>query len=342
MKSYFESCPCRMLSSAVVVAAALLSTSAAGAAQEAKAVFAVPGIPPVFGGVIAFVAEKEGFFKKYGVDATVRPFDSGAAAARAVAAGDVEIALSPTPLIVNQVSNSDVKLVAVYGLENPDWLLGSTDPALGSCKDVRGKPVGVESVGGARALALKEMIRPCGLKLEDVQQVALGTSVDQAMVAGQLTFGVLHLDDIPGIEEKTKKPLKIITTLKQSTPVSHYLVAVVNQDKLAKDRKTIVGLVAGLLEADKFMRDPANAKKVAQLAAPTGRSAVEAEKSLETYLAMEFWPKGHAGLTRKNLESIVAKQQAIGGIRPDKKPVAIDKFADTSVFEEALALTKSR
>ena len=34
-----------------------------------------------------YVADKEGFFKKYGANVEVRPFDTGAAAARAVVAG---------------------------------------------------------------------------------------------------------------------------------------------------------------------------------------------------------------------------------------------------------------
>src|SRR5690349_10469107 len=80
---------------------------AAGIAQQ-KLTFGIPGIPPVFGGTIAYVADKEGFFKKRGVDVTVRAFETGAAASRAVASGEIAVSLSPTPLIVNQISNTNV------------------------------------------------------------------------------------------------------------------------------------------------------------------------------------------------------------------------------------------
>ena len=61
---------------------------------------------------IAYIAEKQGFFKKHGVDVKIRPFDNGTAAARAVVAGDVDLAWSPTPPVINQISNADVPLVA--------------------------------------------------------------------------------------------------------------------------------------------------------------------------------------------------------------------------------------
>jgi len=101
-------------------------------------------------------------------------------------------------------------------------------------------------------------------------------------------------------------------------------------------------MLAGLIDAQAFMAEPANAARVAQIAAPTGRPPPEAEKALRTYLAMEFWPRGHVGLTRAHLESVIAKQVAIGGIRPDRKPVTPERLADPSVWQEALALTRAR
>ncbi|MGA9202383.1 MAG: ABC transporter substrate-binding protein, partial [Pseudolabrys sp.] len=79
----------------------LLAVSLGGiapvAAQSKKIVVAIPGVPPIYSVTIAFVAEKHGFFKKHGVDVEIRPFDNGTAAARAVVAGDIDMAWSPTP-----------------------------------------------------------------------------------------------------------------------------------------------------------------------------------------------------------------------------------------------------
>src|SRR5215831_2844982 len=129
--------------------AALAPISAS--AQGKKMVIAAPGIPPIYASVILYVAEKEGFFKKHGVDVEVRPFETGTAAARAVLTGDIAISLSPTNLIINQISNADANVVAIYGFPNPDWVIASTDPTKTSCRDLVGQPIGVDAVGGARS-----------------------------------------------------------------------------------------------------------------------------------------------------------------------------------------------
>src|SRR5512146_1063129 len=163
---------------------------ALGMAQQPKLTLGIPGIPAIFGTTIALVADKQGFFKKRGVDVTVRQFETGAFASRAVVSGEINAALTPTPLVVSQISNADVPLVGIWGMENPDWLIGSIDPNA-DCASLKGQPMGVDSVGGARSIALKTMlIGGCKMKIEDVQQVALGSNVGAAMVAGQLKNGV--------------------------------------------------------------------------------------------------------------------------------------------------------
>ena len=168
--------------------AALLGAGVPAAAQGKKVVVAIPGIPPIYSVTIAFVAEKQGFFKKHGVDVEIRPFDNGTAAARAVVAGDIDMAWSPTPPVINQVSNADVPLVAVYGMPNPDWVIGTTEEGK-TCKDLVGQDIGVDSINGARSVALRSMLTGCpGVKIEDTKQIALGSTPGPALLAGQLQF----------------------------------------------------------------------------------------------------------------------------------------------------------
>src|SRR5215471_7821357 len=141
---------------AVWCATAVLAGPAA--ATAGKMVIAAPGIPPIYASVILYVADKEGLFKKHGVDVEIRPFETGTAAARAVLTGDIDISLSPTNLIINQISNANANIVAIHGMPNPDWVLASTDPGKTSCKDLIGAPVGVDAVGGARSIALRTML----------------------------------------------------------------------------------------------------------------------------------------------------------------------------------------
>jgi ABC-type nitrate/sulfonate/bicarbonate transport system substrate-binding protein len=331
-----------LIGGAVALVAALAGAPATPLmAQDKKFVVAAPGIPPIFASVQLYVAEKEGLFKKYGANVEVRPFETGTAAARAVMAGDIDMSLSPSALIINQISNADVPVVAVYGMTNTDFVLASTNPAKTSCKDVVGQPVGVDTVGGARSIALRTMLAGgCpGAKIEDVQQVPLSSNVAPAMLAGRLDFGVVHLDDIASLEAQGKK-VDTLLTVQKTNPNGHYLLFVVRRDKLQQDRDAYVRIVAGLIDAARFIRDPKNADRVAADAAPTGLAPAIAKATIKPLLAIDYWPVANDGLDRKRLDSLIGVMKKTGGIKADKTPVTYDRLVDESVWKDAAAMVK--
>ena len=315
----------------------------AALAQSKKMVVAAPGIPPIFASVILYVAEKEGFWKKHGVDIEVRPFDTGTAAARAVLAGDIEISLSPTSLIISQISNANANVVAINGFPSPDWILASTDATKTNCKDIVGQPVGVDAIGGARSIALRIMLAGgCpGVKIEDAQQVALSSNTAPAMIAGRLSFGVLHLDDVAAIESQGKK-VNIVLEMKKTNPTSHYLLVTVRQDKLKDNRDAYVRFLAGMIDAARFMQDPKNADKVADHAAPVGHSKEISKAALKQFLDIGFWAVDDDGLDQKKVETMIAVQVRTGGIQPGKEPVKYERLIDGSVWRDAKAMADKK
>lgn len=308
-------------------------------AQGKKMVVAAPGIPPIFASVILYVAQKEGFWKKYGVDVDVKAFETGTAAARAVLTGDLEISLSPTPLIIAQISNANANVVAINGFPNPDWILASSDPSKTNCKDIVGQPVGVDAIGGARSIALRIMLAGgCpGVKIDDAQQVALSSNTAPAMVAGRLSFGVLHLDDVAVLQSQGKK-VNILLEMKKTNPTAHYLLVTVRQDKLKENRDAYVKFLAGMIEAARFMQDPKNADKVADAAAPVGHSKEINKAALKQFLDIGFWAVNDDGMDRKKVEAMIAIQAKTGGIQPGKEPVKYERLVDESVWTDAKAL----
>ena len=327
-----------LMATSALLAATLMGVAPASA-QDKKVVLAIPGIPPIFASTIAYVAEKQGFFKKHGADVEIRPFDNGTAAARAVISGDIDLAFSPTPPVINQISNADVPLVAVYGMANPDWVLATINSGK-TCKDVVGQEVGVDSVGGARSAALRAMLIGCpGVKIEDIKQVALGSNTAPAMIAGRLHYGVLHLDDLAVIQQQGKK-LETLLAMKKTNPNNHYLMLVARKDNLAKNRDAMVRTVAGLVEAARFMQDPKNAGVVADAASVTGHSKDISELALKEFLAIDFWAAKDDGLPRDKLEATAKLMKKVGAIKPDKEPVTFENLVDKSVWKDANAMVK--
>ena len=322
-----------------MLCALLAAPAAPTLAQGAKLVAAIPGIPPIFSVMIVYIADKHGFFKKHGVSVEIRPFDNGTAAARAVVAGDADFSWSPTPPVINQISNASVPLVAVYGMPNSDWVIGTTETGK-TCKDIAGKEVGVDSVGGARSVALRSMLAKCdGAKIDDTKQVGLGGGTAPAMIAGKLQYGVLHLDDIAAIEDQGKK-VNILMKLKDTDPNSHYLMLVVKKDNLAAKRDAIVRATAAMIESARFMNDPKNIDAVAEIGTITGNSKAIAKAALKQFLAIDFWAQKDDGLPRNRLEATAALMKKIGAIKEGKEPVTYEKLVDPSVWKDANAMVK--
>ncbi len=326
------------LMAGAALAGALMGAAPALAAGK-KLVMAVPGVPPIYSATIAYVAEKQGFFKKYGADVEIKQFDNGTAAARAVVAGDIDMSWSPTPPVINQISNAGVPLVAIYGMPNPDWVIGTTESGK-ACKDLAGQEVGVDSIGGARSVALRSMLVGCPeVKLDQIKQVALGSTSGQAMVAGRLHYAVLHLDDLAEIQHQGKK-LNILLAMKNTNPTSHYLMLVARKDNLAKNRDGFVRAVAAVVDAARFMQDPKNADAVADAAAVTGHNKEVNKAALKEFLAINFWAVKDDGLPRNKLEAVAKLMKKIGAIKADKEPVTYDQLVDGSVWKDANAMVK--
>ena len=325
---------------AALAAALMAGGGAPASAQGKKIVIALPGIPPIFSVTIAYVAEAQGLFKKHGANVEIRPFDNGTAAARAVVAGDVDMAWSPTPPVINQVSNADVPLVALYGMPNPDWVIGTTDEGK-SCKDLNGQDVGVDSINGARSVALRSMLTGgCpDVKIDQVKQIALGSGPGPALLAGRLHFAVLHLDDLAEIQAQGKK-LHVLLAMKNTNPTSHYLILVARKDKLKADRDAYVRAVAGMIDAAHFMADPKNADAVAQVATNTGHSKEVNKEALKAFLGIDFWAIKDDGLPRNKIEATAKLMKKIGAIKADKEPVTFENLVDQSIWKDANAMVK--
>ena len=68
------------------------NTSSSGG-SSASIVLGSPGVPPVISGLLPYIADKQGFYKKYGVNVTIKSFDTGTDATRAAATGQIDAAM---------------------------------------------------------------------------------------------------------------------------------------------------------------------------------------------------------------------------------------------------------
>lgn len=306
-----------------------------GSSSSSAITLGSPGTPPVISGLLPYIAQKEGFYKKYGVNVTVKSFDTGTDATRAVADGQIDAAIMP-PAQLMMLAAKGIPLVGIQGQEVPDWVVVSTDPAVTSCARLKGQGVSVDAVGGIRYTALASMVKSCGLTIKDIKPVPLpGSNAPQALIAGQIKEAVLHLNELIDVQQRlgTGK-VHILMKMSQTSPQTMYEMYGALKPNLKKKHTAFVNMVAAQIATLKWMAAPANQAKVAQLATVVGDPSSVMKQAMHQYLAMGFWTLNGSGMPEANVNKMIQVQEAVGNLTPSTAP-SYSKIVDQSVYADA-------
>jgi NitT/TauT family transport system substrate-binding protein len=314
-----------------------VSATAATAAPKAKQLttitLGVPGIPPVFLGVMPYTALEQGYYKKYGLDVQIKGFTSGTDAVKAVQAGQIDLAWSPTPFAMTLISKG-VPLVGIEGMDKVDWVVGSNTSSVASCTDLKGQNIGVDSIGGARYQALQAMLTKCKLTIQDVHPVVFpGATAIQAMLAGQLHVSVLHLDDLAEAASQGT-PVKTVVSIAQTDPFQHYDMLVGLRDNIASKRAALVSFLKADIQAIRYMNNPKALNRVAQIGMVVGHNLDVTKTALKQYLKLSWWPLNRSGLGVAPITRTVFENVKLGNISAGSPPKWSD-IVDTSLWKAA-------
>jgi NitT/TauT family transport system substrate-binding protein len=334
------------LSAAVTVAALALAAcgGSSGGASGGTAGASVPtitlgspGIPPVISGLLPYVAQKEGFYRKYGVNVVIRSFQTGTDATRAVAAGQLDAAIMP-PALLMELAAKGVKVVGIQGQEVPDWVVVSTDPAVTSCRQLKGQGVSVDAVGGIRYVALSSMLKSCGLTVQQIKPLVFpGNNAPQGMIAGQIKVGVLHLNELIDVDTQLHKQVTVVMRAAQVSPGNMYEMYGVKKPTLAAKHTAFVRMIAAQIAALKWMTNPANLDQAARLGTVVGDSQPVMKQALQQYFRMGFWTVNGSGMPEANINHMIAVQIAVGNLKQSTAP-AYAQIVDQSVYQQAAKL----
>lgn len=331
------------IGSAVLLASTVLAAcggssrgSDSGSGELDSITVGLPAIPPVFSSLEFFAAKDAGIYEKYGLDVTLRPFQNGTDAIKAMQTGEIEVAFGPAPFFFTLASKG-VPVVAMQGLDVVDWLVASTDSSITSCEDLKGQAIGVDAVGGSRYIVLQKILQSCGLSIDDVDTLAFpGAQSIQAMVAGQLKTSVLHIDELASIKKQGGDAQTVIN-YRDLFPDDLYMTVSTRKDQLEKNRDVYERFVAANMEAAEMLYDPDNHDKLAKIATFSGQDQETASHSLAQFLEIKFWPTD-AGLAEENVKATIEGQVKAGNIEQAQVP-AYDDVVDLSVWEAAKKLT---
>ena len=209
-----------------------------------------------------FIGVDKGFFKEYGIEPELVFFQAAAPIATALATGQIDVgATGITAALYNIVLGGEqIWLVADKGREWPGYPLTGIvvqkelyDAGLRQIADLKGKRVGITTLGSTFHYSLGNILEKSGLKLEDVRVVPLQT-MPAAIEAlkGKQVDAILLPQPFPGTAEAQGFG-KILFWAGDLYPWQ--TVAVFYSRKFAADRKRAVAFMKGYVKASRYYYD---------------------------------------------------------------------------------------
>lgn len=238
-------------------AALFFTAPADGAAAPPKAVFTFGGLNERTG--VLFVAKDAGIFAKYGLDAQVVHVRSGPVGMSALASGETQFHVgSATGASIGAMAGG-LDLVFIAGLINKLDGTFVVGPSIRVPSDLKGKRVGVQSIGGGVWMFTMLALEKWGLNPErdNIQFRVIG---DQAVLAQALATGAVdgaYLGYTFGMQME-KQGYRILADLAKMDIPFQGLGIMARRALVERSFDTAERAVRASVEAVRFINNPEN------------------------------------------------------------------------------------
>ena len=308
------------------------------AQTKRKVVFGVPVTPPNVVHIPPYVAREMGFFAENNIEAEFVTFEGGTQTLRGSVAGGLDITgTSADPAIIAAARGAGTKVVGTYSHKLSQSMLVQGD--IKSCKDLKGRKIGIQEVGAFNEVMSRAVMASCGLTQKDVQYIPVSTKGRvPGLLSGQIDTAILHVDQAL-VAKKKKADLNILVNLWETLPKWVYAAYIAPEKEIGSNRQLYVDIMAALIKANRFIYN--NKAKIVEIA--TKYTQQDADVISQTYDLLAnagAWPVND-GLPREMVEWTINKQVELGTIKAEEKPT-YEKLIDVSVVQAALSKAGGR
>src|SRR5713226_8371750 len=218
----------------------------------------------------AAVADKRGFFKEQGMDVEVIRM-AAPISITALANGDTDYTMIFASVIRGAMRGMPIKVVASFLDGSTHTLIAR--PELKSVKDLRGKTLGVSTIGATSDVAARMMIRHFGVDPEkEMKIVALGS--DRARFAA-LKEGIVEVAVISPPADAEGKKIGMNVLARSYELFNFPFVGLgVNVKKVKEKPDEVKKMLKALIRANRYVRE--NREGTIQTLAEWSKSAKEA------------------------------------------------------------------
>ncbi len=309
---------------------ALLPAGPAPAAEKMH--IGMPVEPPNLVHMTVWLAQDLGYFKEEGLEAKITGFRGGVAVHQAlVAAGsDLDTGYIPGPLLFTGIAKGS-RQKALWSMAAKNEAVLVTAPDIKAPRDLKGRKVGIEGIGGYSHIGFVSVAEPAGIADKDVSYVR--TTPNQRLpflLQGNVDAVVIHVEDF--FRAQREKPVNELARIWRTQP--HYLYGAypAHEEKLKEKREAFVKFVRAMIKANRFAyKNKDKTLDIAEKYTKIPRWALE--KAYDTFIEERIWTV-NAGLPAKAIEwtnDLNEKMKQYDGPKP-----SVDKLVDLTVAQDAV------
>jgi len=216
----------------------------------------------LFHRVAPTVAQAKGYFSKRGVDAEISATGTDLKSLEALSRGEVDVVLDLKTPVALQARDRGEEVFLIGGFLNsyPGIFVGAKE--IRSVADLKGKRVGLREPNGVTLTMSSMILRKAGMEPDgDVIFIAHTGASSFRSIAPKLDKGEIQarIAHKAYADEFKRAGYPILADLEDYLPNGYQLRAVAAKGSvLEQSRDTVIGFLAGLIQAYRFMKKPVN------------------------------------------------------------------------------------
>lgn len=279
-----------------------------------------------------WIAEREGFFRKNGIDIKIVKIAGGTQGAQALLSGGVDISFTDPTSTISAIA-AGAQLVEVMAITTimPYYLVGA--PGVKSVADLKGKRVGSSGLGlSASRLALLVAFGTLGLDPNRDKITLVAAGAEPERIAGLAAGAIAGTVVGPEFHSKIDQlGLNILSDLRKVKIPWEQDALETSRKFLDTKRDVVEAVVKALLQANAYVLNPANKNSVVELLrSRLGlKTAQEGEGAYEDLTRFYVLKKPYP--YRDGLQSIITE---VAKVVPKAASLKVDDVADASIIEK--------
>ena len=302
-----------------------LLTTAASAQQLTKVRVAFDGYSMTSGPLN--YADKQGIFKKFGLDVTPVFVEGGSTLTTAVVGGSVDIAQNGyTPAAAAALAGADVVIIGGISNKLPFQII--TKDSITNGEQLKGQSIAISRYGSSTDTAVDFALAHLKLKRDDVKVLQLGGPATRiaAVTSGQVAATTEQYPDTAELTAKGKgfHVLVDVTELAGEYPNTAYIT---NKSFLKSNPETVKKFFMAMATAvHEYKTNPS-------VAIPLTQKFLEVKSEANTKAAYEAYVKIYPDDLRPSLKGLQLVLDEIAKTNPKAKTMKPEQFVDTSTLD---------